>query len=120
MPHNASERLISIPLYVRIWLAVVLAVALLTLTAGWILRITAEPPLREVVVRNLQGDVVGKGQARFRAPDGLPIEAPAPQPPGMIHPPGHFGAVLARGANAACAWREDCCRGCRGSCARRG
>ena len=92
MPQNASDRLLSVPLYVRIWLAVVLAVALLTLSAGWGLRLTAEPPLREVVVRNLQGDVIGKGQARFRAPDGLPIEAPTPQPPGMVHPPGHFGS----------------------------
>jgi len=32
-------------LYVRIWLAVVLAVAVLTLLVGWAWRVTAEPPL---------------------------------------------------------------------------
>ena len=92
MSKSASDRLLSLPLYVRIWLAVVLVVALLTLIAGWVMRMTAEPPLREVVVRNLQGEVIGKGQARFRAPDSLPIEAPDPQPPGLMHPPGHFGS----------------------------
>jgi signal transduction histidine kinase len=89
---TATNRLLNLPLYVRIWLAVILAVALLTLIAGWVMRMTAEPPLREVVVRNLQGDIIGKGQARFRPPDGLPIEAPQPQQPGMVHPPGHFGS----------------------------
>ena len=36
-------------LYVRIWLAVVLAVAVLTLLVGWAWRMASEPPLREVV-----------------------------------------------------------------------
>jgi signal transduction histidine kinase len=58
-------------LYVRIWLAVVLAVAVLTLLVGWAWRMTAEPPLREVVVRNAAGEVIGNGQARLgRGPDG--------------------------------------------------
>jgi signal transduction histidine kinase len=52
---------------------------------------TAEPPLREVVVRNMDGEIVGKGQTRFRQPDGLPVEAPALPQPGMLQPPGHFG-----------------------------
>lgn len=51
-------------LYVRIWLAVVLAVAVLTLLGGWIWRMSTEPPLREVVVRNEAGDVIGNGHAR--------------------------------------------------------
>jgi len=51
-------------LYVRIWLAVVLAVAVLTLLVGWAWRATAEPPLREVVVRNAAGDVIGAGRMR--------------------------------------------------------
>ena len=42
-------------LYVRIWLAVVLAVAVLTMLVGWAWRQTTEPPLREVVVRNEVG-----------------------------------------------------------------
>ena len=52
-------------LYVRIWLAVVLAVAVLTLLVGYAWRMTAEPPLREVVVRNAAGEVIGSGQARM-------------------------------------------------------
>ena len=35
-------------LYVRIWLAVVLAVAVLTLLLGWAWRMAAEPPLQEI------------------------------------------------------------------------
>jgi signal transduction histidine kinase len=52
-------------LYVRIWLAVVLAVAVLTLLVGWAWRLAAEPPLREVVVRNDAGQIIGSGHARF-------------------------------------------------------
>ncbi len=55
-------------LYVRIWLAVVLAVAVLTLLVGWAWRLNAEPPLREVVVRNEAGKVIGQGRARFARP----------------------------------------------------
>ena len=51
-------------LYVRIWLAVVLAVAVLTLLVGWAWRMAAEPPLREVVVRNTQGQIIGNGHSR--------------------------------------------------------
>jgi signal transduction histidine kinase len=57
-------------LYVRIWLAVVLAVAVLTLMVGWAWRMTAEAPLREVVVRNAAGDVIGGGHARRMRPPG--------------------------------------------------
>ena len=58
-------------LYVRIWLAVVLAVAVLTLLVGWAWRMTAEPPLREVVVRNAMGEIIGNGQVRMgRGPEG--------------------------------------------------
>jgi signal transduction histidine kinase len=51
-------------LYVRIWLAVVMAVAVLTLLVGWVWRLAAEPPLRDVVVRNDAGQVIGRGQSR--------------------------------------------------------
>lgn len=85
------SRSLHLPLYVRIWFAVVLAVAVLTLLAGWLMRMTAEPPLRDVMVRNAAGELVGQGQARLRPPDGLPVEAPPLPPPDMPHPPGHFG-----------------------------
>lgn len=55
-------------LYVRIWLAVVLTVIVLTLLAGWAWRMTSEPPLREVVVRNEYGEVIGSGRARLSRP----------------------------------------------------
>ena len=52
-------------LYIRIWLAVVLAVAVLTLLVGWAWRMAADPPLREVVLRNQAGEVIGSGHARM-------------------------------------------------------
>lgn len=55
-------------LYVRIWLGVVLAVAVLALLVGWVWRMTAEPPLRELVVRDSTGHVVGLGHLRFGHP----------------------------------------------------
>jgi two-component system, OmpR family, sensor kinase len=52
-------------LYVRIWLAVVLAMAVLTLAFGWLLRSTVENiPPREVLIRNEAGVVVGQAMAR--------------------------------------------------------
>jgi signal transduction histidine kinase len=51
-------------LYVRIWLAVVMAVAVLTLLVGWAWRLAAEPPLRDVVVRDDAGQIIGRGQTR--------------------------------------------------------
>ena len=57
-------------LYLRIWLAVVLAVAVLTFLVGVAWRMAAEPPLREVVVRNIQGEVIGSGSARALRPGG--------------------------------------------------
>lgn len=50
-------------LYVRIWLTVVLTVATLTLIAGWTWQLTAEPPPREVVVSDEDGNVLGNGLA---------------------------------------------------------
>ena len=50
-------------LYVRIWLAVVLAVAVLTFLVGMAWRMAADPPLREVVVRNAQGEIIGTGKS---------------------------------------------------------
>jgi two-component system, OmpR family, sensor kinase len=64
-------------LYVRIWLAVVLAVAVLIFLVGWAWRESAErkladysasPVVREVVVHNAAGDVVGTATAAPRVP----------------------------------------------------
>jgi signal transduction histidine kinase len=78
-------------LHTRLWLAAVLAFAIFTLLVSWVVRQTTEPPLRAVVVRNPQGDVIGSGQARFRPADMLPDEDRPPLP-GLEHVPyGQFG-----------------------------
>ena len=71
-------------LYVRIWAAVVLAVAVLTFLVGVAWRMNAEPPLREVVVRNSQGEVIGQGSARRMHPP------PSPWGEGYNRPPRRF------------------------------
>ncbi len=52
-------------LYIRIWLAVVLAVGVLTFLVGWAWRMASDAPLREVVARNQAGEVIGHGRARL-------------------------------------------------------
>jgi len=70
-------------LYIRIWLAVVAAIVLLTLIFGWIWREEAEReraqrPGREIILRNAQGDVLGQAQTRgARVPgQGWEFEVP--------------------------------------------
>ncbi len=54
-----------LPIYVRLWLAVVLAVGVLTLIFGWLWQANAEQsPPREILVRNEAGQVVGQALAR--------------------------------------------------------
>jgi signal transduction histidine kinase len=62
-------------LYTRIWLAEVLAVAVLTFLVGWAWRLTVEPPLRDVVIRNEAGQIIGNGHSRRRRPPGAAIGA---------------------------------------------
>ena len=79
-------------LHTRLWLASVLAFAVFTLLVNWVVRLTTEPPLRAVVLRNSQGEIIGSGQARFRPADALPDET-QPPPPGLEHVPyGKFGS----------------------------
>lgn len=66
-------------LYLRIWLAVVFGVAVLTTAVGWAWRIAAEhntPPLspREVMVRNMAGELLGSAQTAPGRMMGQPIE----------------------------------------------
>jgi signal transduction histidine kinase len=73
-------------LYLRIWLAVVLAVAVLILLVGWAWRLAAEPPLRDVEVRNQAGQVIGKGRSRALADDdNLGPQRQQLQGFGMLH-----------------------------------
>jgi signal transduction histidine kinase len=68
-------------LYIRIWLAVVLAVAVLTLLVGWAWRMASDPPLREVVARNQAGEVIGQGRARLGRSPNTPGWVMAPKSP---------------------------------------
>ena len=74
-------------LYVRIWLAVVLAVAVLTLLVGWAWRLAAEPPLREVVLRNEAGQVIGSGHSRGTAPPAVDAASRPEVSPDAERPP---------------------------------
>ena len=65
-------------LYLRIWLAVVAAVTVLTLVAGWLARMDAEHeralrPGREIVVRNQAGEIIGQDRVR---PNRVPGQGP--------------------------------------------
>ena len=90
-------------LYLRIWLAVVGTIGVLTLLAGWLASMDAEHerslrPGREIVVRNEAGQLVGQAPARpVRIPgqglefqvntlDGQKLFIQLPRPPGR--PPG--------------------------------
>ncbi|TAM38982.1 MAG: HAMP domain-containing protein [Burkholderiaceae bacterium] len=66
-------------LYLRIWLAVVGGVAVLTLVVGWAWRISEEHyraprEPRQVVVRNAAGAVVGSAEAELRREPGQGLE----------------------------------------------
>lgn len=68
-------------LYLRIWLAVVLGVAVLMTLVGWAWHVSVEhnaanPPLREWVVRNAQGEVLASTTAR--PVPGTPLEIQVP------------------------------------------
>lgn len=88
-------------LYVRIWLAVLLAMALLTLGVAWAWRVTTEPPLLEAVVRNAAGEVVGAGALRHNGshPDGRepPRGEPGPRAADGPHPPPPGGPAEGEG-----------------------
>lgn len=60
-------------LYVRIWLAVIVVVAILTILVGWVWRMTAEQQPRDMVVRDAAGQVVGHGQLHIPKPGEHPL-----------------------------------------------
>ncbi len=92
-----------LPIYVRLWLAVVLAVGVLTLIFGWLWQANAEQsPPREVLIRDEAGQVVGQALARPVRVPGQGIEfqvamndgsslfvqiPPRPRKPGEPPPP---------------------------------
>jgi signal transduction histidine kinase len=53
------------PLYLRIWLAVVAAVVVLSVAFGWLWRTSsAQVPEREVIIRDESGEVIGQDRTR--------------------------------------------------------
>jgi len=84
-------------LYLRIWLAVVLAVAVLTLLVGWAWHMAVEPPLREVVVHDETGAVIGRGELHPHhekdetGPSGSTPGSTTGNSPGSPPPPGRYG-----------------------------
>jgi signal transduction histidine kinase len=82
-------------LYVRIWLAVVMAVAVATFSVGWISRNLTEPRIRDVVVRNESGEVIGRGNIRPRhmssADEPDQAENKAEQGTPLFGPHGQYG-----------------------------
>jgi two-component system, OmpR family, sensor kinase len=80
-------------LYVRIWLAVVLTVLVLTLAFGWLWRTQAERirnerlaelPARELIVRDSAGAIVGQASARPVRVPGQGLEFQVTMPDGKI------------------------------------
>jgi two-component system OmpR family sensor kinase len=64
-----------LPIYVRLWLAVVLAVGALTLIFGWLWQANAEQvPPREILIRDDAGQIVGQALARPVRVPGQGIE----------------------------------------------
>jgi two-component system, OmpR family, sensor kinase len=97
-------------LYLRIWLAVVAAVVVLAVVAGWLANVDAERDRstrfgREIVVRNAAGDIIGQAPARptrapgqgpeFQVPmrDGTTLFVQLPRP---VRPSGAFVAGVVR------------------------
>lgn len=67
------------PLYLRIWLAVVAAVFLLTFAFGWVLREQREQiPPRQVIIRDDDGDILGEAQVRPIRMPGFGVEFQVP------------------------------------------
>lgn len=63
------------PLYLRIWLAVLFAVAILTFAFGWLWRLSSEQsPMRDVIIRNEAGEVVGQSKVRAIRSPGMGVE----------------------------------------------
>ncbi len=94
--------LLSSRLYLRIWLAVVGAVVLISLLVAGLWELSREeraPPVRELVLRNAAGEVLAQSTADFRpgrpmrfelhTADGQRLEAELSRPAGA--PPGDPG-----------------------------
>ena len=84
-------KLLGSKLYFRLWFAVILTIALLTICLGWINRVSHEPMPREITVRNDEGSIIAHGFVR-KKPDSDTNEAedaanhpPQPNEPQIKH-----------------------------------
>ena len=79
------------PLYLRIWLAVVGGVLVLTLAFGWLVRLTADQaPARDVIIRSDDGEVLGQARTRGVRSPGMGVEFPVTMKDGssvIVHLP---------------------------------
>ena len=63
------------PLYLRIWLAVVVTVGLLTIVVGFLWRAnTEQTPMREVIIRDQSDEVIGQSMVRPNRVPGQGVE----------------------------------------------
>jgi signal transduction histidine kinase len=63
------------PLYLRIWLAVIVTVGLLTIAVGFLWRAnTEQTPMREVIIRDQNDEVIGQSMVRPNRVPGLGVE----------------------------------------------
>lgn len=63
------------PLYLRIWIAVIVTVGLLTVAFGYLWRLnTEQQPMREILIRNEAGEVIGQNMTRPNRVPGQGIE----------------------------------------------
>lgn len=80
----ALPQMLTSRLYVRIWLAVVLALGVLAAVVGWMWQLDderrrAERPMRDIIIYNAAGEVLGQAPARaVRPPVGGSIEFEVP------------------------------------------
>lgn len=74
----------SVRLHTRIWLAVVVAFAALLIAVGWAWQLTQAHPLREVLVRDETGEVIGRAERLPPRPTAdspwLPTDESSPSP----------------------------------------
>ncbi|MDH4375013.1 MAG: HAMP domain-containing sensor histidine kinase [Ramlibacter sp.] len=96
-PNNPPRRFSGLPLYLRIWLAVVGAVLVITLAFAWLWRANAdEAPSglrgreREIILRDANGEVLGRTRSRPVFVPGHGVEFAVPMEDGrtvIVHIP---------------------------------
>ncbi len=63
------------PLYLRIWLAVIVTVGLLTVAFGYLWRMNTEPvPMRDIIIRDQDDQIIGESRVRPQRVPGQGVE----------------------------------------------